>query len=62
MKRIKRYLFVFVMGMIALPGMEFFAKVARTRRPKGIGESGEKSMPEKQKDSKGTPDKATPKV
>ncbi len=62
MKRIKRFLFVFVMGMIALPSMAFFAKVARDQRLKGSGESDEKNMNEKLRDSKVTLDKATAKI
>jgi hypothetical protein len=62
MKRIKRYLFIFVMGMIALPGMSFFAKMARVQRLKSTGESDEKSMSEKRRSSKATLDKSTSKV
>ena len=39
MNKIKRYLFIFVMGMMALPSMEFFAKIARVLRRRGTGES-----------------------
>jgi hypothetical protein len=58
MKRLKRYLFVFIMGMMALPGMAFFSKIARVQRRKGTGEGEEKSMNEKPRDSKATLEKA----
>ena len=38
MNKIKRYLFIFVMGRAAFPGMEFFAKIARVLRRRGTGE------------------------
>jgi hypothetical protein len=59
MDKVKRYLLIFGMGMITIPGILFLAKVARHRFYKGSGERVDKSMYEKLRESKVALDKAT---
>ncbi len=59
MEKVRLYVLIFGMGIIALPGFLFLAKVAKLRYRRGESGSEDKSMYEKLRDSKIALDKAT---
>lgn len=59
MDKVKKFVIIFGMGVIALPGILFLAKVSGLRRRRNTGECADKSMYEKLRETKTALDKAT---
>jgi hypothetical protein len=59
MDKVKKYVIIFGIGVIALPGILFLAKVSGLRRLKRMDKGADKSMHEKLRETKMALDKAT---
>ena len=59
MDKVRRFLLIFGMGMIAIPGILFLARISRLRYHNSTGEWADKGMYEKLRESKVALDKAT---
>jgi len=59
MDKVRRFILIFSMGMITIPGILFLARISRLRCRNGTGQWADKGMYEKLRETKVALDKAT---